>query len=70
MLVENMPTQAPAISITYMIDPALYAGVEFSEADLPGLVQIKVVFQAAGEVCALFALTPGAAPERSRTDMS
>jgi hypothetical protein len=46
MCFENVTTQPPAIGVTHMINPALHAGVQFGETDLPGLVQINVVFQA------------------------
>ena len=30
-----MPSQPPAIGITYIVDPTLYAGIEFGKADAP-----------------------------------
>lgn len=45
-----MTAQAPCIGVTHMVDPALDAGIEFSERDRPGLVQINIMFQSPPEL--------------------
>jgi len=50
MATENITAQAPAISVTHMVNPALHAGIQFAKADFPGLVEVEVMFQPPGEI--------------------
>jgi hypothetical protein len=45
MSVKNMSAQSPCIGVTDMINPALYAGIQFRKRDFARLIQVDIVFQ-------------------------
>ena len=53
MFFEYMSAQPPGVGVAHMVDPALNAGIQFSERNLPGPVSVQIMFQPAGEVDAL-----------------
>lgn len=50
VIVAYLPAQLPRIAVAQMIDPAIDAGIQFGEADMPRLVVVKALAQAAAEV--------------------
>ena len=57
-LAQQLPAQSPGIAITHMLDPTLYAGVEFGETDFTRAMRRPTLPQTAAEMTDITRIRP------------